>query len=44
MKYLNNTENPYILKIGDMVVEIKYSDTKKNFKECILNILKEKLK
>ena len=44
MNYLNNTENPYILKIGDMVVEIEYSDVKKTFNECMINILKQKKK
>lgn len=44
MKYINNTETPYILKIGDMVVEIEYSDNKKTFNECMVNILKQKKK
>lgn len=44
MKYINSTENPYILKIGDMVVEIEYSDNKKTFNECMVNILKQKKK
>lgn len=42
INYLKNTENPYMLKIGDMVVNIEYSDTKKTFNECISNILKQK--
>ena len=29
INYLNNTENPYTLKAGDMDVEIEYSDVKK---------------
>lgn len=44
IKFLNETENPYILKVGDMVVEIEYSDVKKNFNECMINILKQKKK
>ena len=44
MKYINSTENPYILKIGDMVVEIEYSDNKNTFNECMVNILKQKKK
>ena len=44
MKYINNIETPYILKIGDMVVEIEYSDNKKTFNECMVNILKQKKK
>ena len=42
IKYLNETENPYILKVEDMVVEFEYSDIKKKFNECIINILKQK--
>ena len=44
IKFLNETENPYILKVGDMVVEIEYSDVKKTFDECMVNILKQKSK
>jgi len=44
IKFLNETENPYILKVEDMVVEIEYSDVKKTFNECIVNILKQKKK
>jgi len=44
INYLNNTENPYKLKVGDMVVEIEYSDVKKTFNECMINILKQKKK
>ena len=44
MKYINNTEDPYILKIGEMVVKIEYSDNKKTFNECMVNILKQKKK
>ena len=32
------------LKIGDVVVEIEYSDNKKTFNECMVNILKQKKK
>lgn len=44
IKFLNETENPYILKNKDMVVEIEYSDVKKTFNECMINILKQKKK
>ena len=33
----------YILEIGNMIVEIKYSDNNKSLKECIENILERKL-
>ena len=44
INYLNNTENPYILKVEDMVVEIEYSDVERTFTECMTNILKQKKK
>lgn len=44
IKFLNETENPYILKVEDMVVEFEYSDVKKTFNECMINILKQKKK
>lgn len=44
MRYLNDTKNPYILKVGDMVVKFEYSDVKKTFNECMVNILNKKNK
>ena len=44
IKFLNESENPYILKVEDMVVEFQDSDVKKTFNECIKNILKQKKK
>ncbi len=41
-KYLLNTKEPYILKIGNMRVQMTYSDTDKSFNECMVNILKQK--
>lgn len=43
IKFLNETENSYILKAQDMVVEIEYSDVKKTFNECMINILKQRV-
>lgn len=42
IEYLKKTENPYRLKVGNMTVELKYSDNKR-IDECILNILKQKI-
>lgn len=39
-----NTENPYLLQVGEMFVEMKYADQNKQFEECMLNILKLKEK
>lgn len=44
MKYLNNIENPYIMKNENMNVRIEYSDNNKTFNECMQNILKRKRK
>lgn len=44
IKFLNENKNPYILKVGDMVVETEYSDVKKTFNECMINILKQRVK
>lgn len=41
--YILNTENPYILKMDNMNIEMIYSKSNKTFGECMLNILKEKL-
>ena len=35
-------ENTYVLKLGDIKVEIEYSKNSKKFNECMLNILKER--
>lgn len=43
IEYLKKTENPYMLKVGDIVVNIEYSENYKKFNECILNILKQKV-
>lgn len=44
IEYLKKTENPYILKVGDVVVNIEYSENHKRFNKCMLNILKQKSK
>ena len=44
IEFLSKTENPYQIKVGDMIVEMEYSENHKNFYECMLNILKEKVK
>ncbi len=44
IKYLLNKKEPYILEIDNMRVEMTYSDTDKSFKECMANILRQKMK
>lgn len=43
-EYLFSTENLYKIKVEDTIVEMEYSDNKKTFNECMLNILKQKYK
>ena len=42
IEYLKKTENPYQIKVGDMIVNIQYSKDCKEFNDCMLNILKQK--
>ena len=44
IKYLLNTKNPYQIRIGDTIVEMEYCENDKTFKDCMLNILKQKCK
>lgn len=44
INYLKKTENPYMLKVGDIIVQMEYSKNRKQFKKCMLNILKQKSK
>ena len=37
-------EDMYQLKLGEMCVEMEYLNNNKSFNECILNILKGKIK
>lgn len=44
LKGLIKTEDIYQLKVGKMCVEMAYSENNKSFNECMLNILKQKVK
>ncbi|MBQ3413992.1 MAG: hypothetical protein IJH39_01295 [Clostridia bacterium] len=44
LKGLSKTEDMYQLKVGEMLVEMAYSDNNKSFNKCMLNILKQKVK
>lgn len=44
IEYLKKTENPYQIKVGDIIVQMEYSESYKQFNECMLNILKQKSK
>lgn len=44
IEYLQKTKNPYSIEIGDVKAELSYSKNNKSFKECILNIVREKRK
>ena len=43
IEYLKKRENPYQIKVGNMVVNIEYSKNYKKFNECILYILKQQI-
>lgn len=42
--YLSKVQQPYQINVGNMVVTMEYTKTNKKFNECILNILKKKVK
>ena len=41
--YLSKVQNPYQIKVEDIVVTMEYTENYKNFNECMVNILKQKL-
>lgn len=41
---LSKVNDIYQLKVGNMCVEMTYNENEKRFNECILNILKQKVK
>ena len=41
---LIKVEGLYRLKVGSMCVDMEYSKNNKSFNECMLNILKQKVK
>ena len=41
---LTKVEELYRLKVGNMCVDMAYSKNNKSFNDCILNILKQKMK
>ena len=43
-KYLSKIQNPYKIKVENIVVTMEYTKNNKNFNECMVNILKQKLK
>ena len=43
-KYLSTAKNPYQINVENIVVTMEYNRTGKKFNECIVNILKQKLK
>lgn len=43
-KGLIKKEGIYQFKVGEMCVEMSYSENNKSFNECMLNILKQKVK
>ncbi len=44
LKGLLKKDNIYQLKVGEMCVEMVFAENSKKFNECMLNILKVKMK
>lgn len=42
--YLSKVQNPYQINVENIVVTMEYTKTNKKFNECMVNILKQKLK
>lgn len=42
-EYLNKTDNPYSIKVGDTTIYFEYSKNRIKFEDCIKNIIKNKL-
>ena len=42
--YVLKVQNPYQIKVENIVVTMEYTKTNKKFYECMVNILKQKLK
>lgn len=43
INYLLNTKDPYILRIDNIRVEMEYCEIDKTFKDCMINILKQRI-
>lgn len=43
-KYLSVANNLYQINVENIVVTMEYSKTNKKFNECMINILKQKMK
>lgn len=43
-KYLSTAKNPYQINVENIVVTMEYAKKNKTFNECMVNILKQKLK
>lgn len=44
INYLSKVKNPYQINVNNTVVTMEYSKTNKKFNECMVNILKSKMK
>ena len=42
--YLSKVQNPYQINVEGIVVTMEYTKNDKKFNECMVNILKEKMK
>ena len=44
MEYLRENDDPYSIKVENVNVQFVYSENNKRFNECMINILKERLR
>ncbi len=44
INYLSKVQNPYQINVENIVVTMEYTETNKKFNECMVNILKAKVK
>lgn len=43
LEFIEKIKNPYLFKVGDVVVRVKFADNNKSFQERMENILLSKL-
>ena len=44
IEYLKEKRKPYRLKVENMIVELEYSKDDKKINECMINVLRQKIR
>jgi len=42
LSYIENSNNPYSFKCGNIIVDMKYTDGGKRLENCLVNIINQK--